>query len=120
MEELAVVKADRQHLLTHFDHVSKELDEKVPALQQLRRDYDKAKRDNGDLTTKLGSLQEEYEMLELNSRDSVLLSKSKEREISRLKSSVQDLGRQVKVCELVRGNTLLWMWDNVNTFNCLE
>ena len=95
------MKKEKVYLSNHIDRVTEELEEKVPALQQLRRDYDQALVGNNNLTTKLNALFEEYETLQLESEDAVRLSKSKDREIARLKNVGHDLGRQVKVCVCV-------------------
>lgn len=100
MEELEQVSKEKMHLLNNLDQINEELEEKAPALQQLRRDYDQALVSNNSLTTKLNALFEEYETLQLESEDSVRLAKSSERENSRLRDLVRDLGRQVKVCVL--------------------
>ena len=97
MEELEEVQQDREQLSVHISHVMEELNTKVPALQQLRRNYDQALIEKNELTGKLSKLFEEYETLQLESQDSIRLAKTKDREIARLKSSTHDLGRQVKV-----------------------
>lgn len=103
MEELEEVSKEKMQLLNHVEQVTEELEEKTPALQQLRRDYDQALVSNNHLTTKLNTLFEEYETLRLESEDSVRLAKSSERENARLKDLVKDLGRQVKVHAYMEG-----------------
>ena len=97
-EELERVSGEKTHLLNHVNEITAELEEKTPALQQLRRDYDQAIVSNNNLTTKLNALFEECETLRLESEDSVSLAKASERENARLKDLSGDLGRQVKVC----------------------
>ena len=74
-----------------------ELNDKTPALQQLRRDYDTTMQSNTQLSQKLNSLFEECESLRLESEDSIKQAKVKERENQRLRQLSADLGRQVKV-----------------------
>lgn len=74
-----------------------ELNDKTPALQQLRRDYDTASQTNAHLSQKLNAMFEECESLRLESEDSVKQAKIKERENQRLRQLTADLGRQVKV-----------------------
>ena len=77
-----------------------ELNDKTPALQQLRRDYDTALQNNTQLSQKLNGMFEECESLRLESEDSVKETKIKERENQRLRQLTADLGRQVKVRRL--------------------
>ena len=77
-----------------------ELNDKTPALQQLRRDYDTALQNNTQLSQKLNGMFEECESLRLESEDSVKQAKIKERENQRLRQLTADLGRQVKVRRL--------------------
>ena len=97
MEELAQVGGENLHLLNHIEQITEELEEKAPALQKLRRDYDQTLISNNSLTTKLNTLFEDSEILRLESEDSVRQAKVCERENARLKSVNGDLGRQVKV-----------------------
>ena len=85
------------NLNNYIEQVMHELNEKTPALQQLRRDYDTTMQSNAQLTQKLNGLFEECESLRLESEDSVKQAKIKERENQRLRQLSADLGRQVKV-----------------------
>ena len=74
-----------------------ELNDKTPALQELRRNYDTILQNNTQLSQKMNGLFEECESLRLESEDSVKQAKVKERENQRLRQLTADLGRQVKV-----------------------
>ena len=79
-----------------------ELNDKTPALQELRRNYDSVLQNNTQLSQKLNGLFEECESLRLESDDSVKQGKVKERENQRLRQLTADLGRQVKVSLLTQ------------------
>lgn len=97
MEELQQVSDEKRELENYVEQVSQELEEKGPALQQLRIDHDRAVLNCDQLTTKLNSLFEECEVLRLESEDSVRQARASERENARLNLVVKDLGRQVQV-----------------------
>lgn len=81
--------------------MTQDLAEKTPVLQQLRKDHDQAVSNCNQLTTKLNTLFEECETLRLESEDSVRQSRANERENARLKQLVNDLGRQIKVRDIL-------------------
>ena len=95
---------EKTRLDNYIEQVTEELAEKTPMLQQLRRERDQAVSSSNQLTTKLNALFEECETLRLESEDSVRQRRATERENSRLKTLVGDLGRQVKVC----------VWEGIN------
>lgn len=86
-------------LNNYIEQIMQELNDKTPALQQLRRDYDTTMQSNTQLSQKLNGLFEECESLRLESEDSIKQAKVKERENQRLRQLSADLGRQVKVRE---------------------
>ena len=75
-----------------------ELEEKTPALQQLRKNYDSTLQNCEQVTQKLNAMFEECELLRMESEDAVKEGKAHERENKRLKLLTADLGRQVQVC----------------------
>ena len=99
-EELQRQKDENLSLNNYIEQIMQELNDKTPALQQLRRDYDTTMQNNTQLSQKLNSMFEECESLRLESEDSVKQAKIKERENQRLKQLTADLGRQVKVIRL--------------------
>ena len=99
-EELQRQKDENLSLNNYIEQIMQELNDKTPALQQLRRDYDTTMQNNTQLSQKLNSMFEECESLRLESEDSVKQAKIKERENQRLKQLTADLGRQVKVTRL--------------------
>lgn len=92
---------EKLRLDNYMEEVTQELAEKTPALQKLRKDHDQAVSNCNQLTTKLNSLFEECETLNLESEDSVRQFKASERENVRLKQLAGDLGRQIKVSNVV-------------------
>lgn len=96
-EELQRQKDENLSLNNYIEQIRQELDDKTPALQQLRRNYDETRQKNEQLTQKLNSFFEECESLRLESEDSVKQAKVTERENQRLRQLTADLGRQVKV-----------------------
>lgn len=96
-EELQEVSDEKRRLENYIEEVNQELEEKTPALQKLRRDHDQAVLNCDQLTNKLNALFEECETLRVESEDSIRQARASERENSRLKLLVGDLGRQVKV-----------------------
>ena len=106
-EELQRQKDENLSLNNYIEQIMQELNDKTPALQQLRRDYDTTMQNNTQLSQKLNSMFEECESLRLESEDSVKQAKIKERENQRLKQLTADLGRQVKVTRLAYMYTCL-------------
>ena len=96
-EELQLQKDENLRLNNYIEQIVQELDEKAPALQQLRRDYDLAEQNCSQLTQKLNAMFEECESLRLESEDTRRHASADSRENERLKQLCSDLGRQVKV-----------------------
>ena len=100
-ESLQREKDENSRLNNYLEQIMQELDEKTPALQQLRRNYDSTLQDCEQVTQKLNAMFEECELLRMESEDAVREGKTHERENKRLKQLTADLGRQVQVCVCV-------------------
>ena len=99
-EQLEQEKEESAKLNNSITQIVQELDEKTPALQQLRLNYDTAVKSNEAMTQKLALVLEECEGLRYEAEDAVKQSKATERENQRLKSLTSDLSRQVQVCNI--------------------
>ena len=97
-EQLEQEKEESTKLNNSITQIMQELDEKTPALQQLRVNYDAAVKSNEGMSQKLASVLEECEGLRYEAVDAVKQSRVTERENHRLKSLTSDLSRQVQVC----------------------
>lgn len=96
-EELQLQKDENFRLNNYIEQIVQDLDEKTPALQQLRRDYDRAEQNCQQLSQKLNGMFEECESMRLESEDARRNANADKRENERLKQLCNDLGRQVKV-----------------------
>ena len=109
-EQLQAAQEENAHLNNYLEQILKELDEKTPALQKLRRDYDFAVENCTGLQQKLESVVEECDLMRLEGEDSIKNLRASEREKKRLQALVSDLGRQVRVllteCEEARGGVV--------------
>ena len=109
-EQLQAEREENAHLNNYLEQILKELDEKTPALQKLRRDYDIAVENCTELQRKLELVVEECDVMRLEGEDSVKNQRAMERENKRLQALVSDLGRQVRVllkeCEEARGGVV--------------
>ena len=106
-EQLQAEREENAHLNNYLEQILKELDEKTPALQKLREDYDLATKNCTELQQKLETVIEECDLMTLEGEDSIKKLRVNERENKRLQALVSDLGRQVRVllkeCEEARG-----------------
>lgn len=96
-EQLEQEREENAKLNNSITQIMQELDEKTPALQQLRLNYDVAVKSNEAMSLRLSSSLEECEGLRYEAEDAVKQSKVTERENQRLKSLTADLSRQVQV-----------------------
>lgn len=96
-EQLEQEREENAKLNNNINQIMQELDEKTPALRQLRLNHDAAVKNNETMAQKLTSSLEECEGLRYEAEDAMKQSKVFERENQRLKSLAADLSRQVQV-----------------------
>ena len=119
-ESLQREKDENSRLNNYLEQIMQELDEKTPALQQLRRNYDSTLQNCEQVTQKLNAMYEECEMLRLESEDAVKEGKIHERENKRLKLLTTDLGRQVQVCVWGGGGVVgVGLCEFARVFTCI-
>ena len=106
-DQLQAEKEENARLNNYLNQILKELDEKAPALQKLRRDHDIAVQQNEHLQQQMEGMLEECEVLRIEVEEGRKVEREKERENQRLSALTADLSRQVKTllreCEEARG-----------------
>lgn len=95
--ELAMERDENERLKSQMDVILRELEEKAPALQQEREEYELAMENNTALTSQLEEIHAENHRLREAADESSRIAKHHTRENQRLKSELADLARQVSV-----------------------